>query len=308
MSTEILIVESTDKLELPAVLYTPTGKTKKAAIYLHGNGDSGVFYQSKTINALGSELVRRGIAFLALNNRGARYKKKLVVAGSGTPGQEDKVMGGAHYELIEDCAKDIDGAIKLLERKGFRDFYLIGFSTGANKICVYDKLAKQNKVSRYVHAGPGDDSGLFYNEIGEKCFKLSLNYAQAAIRAGNPLKVMPKYTGMHPFSAQSAYDILDPNGPYNTFPYFEATTRRLGKKPLFEEYKKITKPQLVVFGESDEFTYTGGGTRGCLNLLRAATSKESLPESDFVVVPKTDHGFHGQELAMAKMVAEWLAR
>lgn len=307
MKTEALIIESTDHLELPGLLYTPAAQTRRVALYLHGNGDSGVFYQLKTVNALGAALAKEGIAFLAFNNRGARYKKRLIVAGSGTPGQEEKVMGGAHYELIEDCVKDIDGAITLLEQKGFKEFYIIGFSTGANKICVYDKLARQNKVSKYVHAGPGDDSGLFFNEIGEKHFKLSLSHAGQLIKAGKPDGVMPKYTRMHPFSAQSAYDILDPNGPYNTFPYFEATTKRLGDKPLFEEYKKITKPQLVLFGEFDEFTYTGGGTQACLDLLKSVTHKKSLPASEFKMIPHTDHGFHGQEEAMAKTVAGWLA-
>lgn len=261
MNLEAIILNSTDNLELPGILYSPEKTSKKAVIYLHGNGDSGVFYNIRKSNALGSELASQGIAFLAFNNRGARYKKKLIVAGSGEPGHEEHVMGGAHYELIEDCVKDINGAIEFLESKGFEEFYLLGFSTGANKICVYDQLVKRNKIAKYIHAGPGDDSGLFYNEIGEKRFKLSLQYAARMLRLGKPFKIMPKYSGMHPFSAQSAYDILDPDGPYNTFPYFEATTKRLGKKTLFKEYKNITKPQLVVFGEFDEYTYTGGGTK-----------------------------------------------
>lgn len=307
MNTEIVLLNSTDKLELPGILYEPPEKTDKVAIYLHGNGDSGVFYQTRLINAIGKELAEKGVAFLAFNNRGARYKKKLVVADSGLPGQEDRVMGGAHYELIVDCVQDIDGAVAFLENRGFSEFYLLGFSTGANKICVYDRLAKHNKVTKYVHAGPGDDSGLFYNEIGQKRFNLSLKYARAVIKASHPLKVMPKYTGMHPFSAQSAFDIVDPNGAYNTFPYYEATARRLGKKPLFEEYKAITKPQLVIFGEFDEFTYTGGGTQATLDLLRSVTNKKSLAKSDFQIVPGTDHGFHGQEQELAGRVASWLA-
>ncbi len=306
MKTELRVFTSTDRLELPGFLYEPEKRTKRVAIYLHGNGDSGVFYQAKTINTFGEELAKKGIAFLAFNNRGARYKKNLIVAGSGEPGQEEKVMGGAHYELIEDCVKDIDGVINELATDGYEEFYLLGFSTGANKICVYDKLAKNNKVSKYVHAGPGDDSGLFFNEIGEEKFWLSIKYAQKAIKQESPLKVMPKYTGMHPFSAQSAFDILHPDAPYNTFPYFEAVERRLGKKPLFEEYKQITKPMLVIFGEFDEYTYTGGGTAQALELLREHTNKKALPKSDFQIVPGADHSFNGKERELAKRVAAWL--
>lgn len=305
MKTEFVNILSVDRLELPGLLYQPA-KSTKAAIYLHGNGDSGVFYQAELHNAMGEALAQTGIAYLAFNNRGARYKKRLKISGTGTPGQEDTVMGGAHYELIEDTIKDIDGAIKFLENRGFREFYLIGFSTGANKICVYDNLVSRNKVSKYIQAGPGDDSGLFFHEIGEKRFWLSLHYAKQMIQIGRPLKIMPKYTGMHPFSAQAAYDILDPNGAYNTFPYFEAISKRLGNKPLFKEYKAITRPMLVIFGEYDEFTYTGGGTQAVLELLKKMTNKKALPLSDFQIVPATDHGFHGQEQELARRIAEWL--
>lgn len=304
--SEVVLVLSTDKLELPAILYEPPQKTKKVAIYLHGNGDSGVLYQTKLINTLGSELANKDIAFLALNNRGARYRKKLIISGSGEPGLEETVIGGAHYELIEDCVKDINGAIAFLEGRGFSEFYLLGFSTGANKICVYDKLEKNNKVSKYVHAGPGDDSGLFFNEIGEKKFYLSLKYAKQAIQSNKPIKIMPKYTGMNPFSAQSAFDILNPDGLYNNFPYFEATNKRLGTKKLFEEYAQITKPMFVVFGEFDEFTYTGGGTTKALELLKASTHKKAASKSDYKIILGTDHGFHGKEKELASSVAKWL--
>ena len=47
---------SSDKLKLPGLLYEPDKPTKKAAIWLHGMGDSGVFYNPERINALGKAL------------------------------------------------------------------------------------------------------------------------------------------------------------------------------------------------------------------------------------------------------------
>jgi alpha-beta hydrolase superfamily lysophospholipase len=308
MNLEFLTVLSTDSLELPALLYSPKVSAQKVAVYLHGNGDSGVFYKEKHINELGKALSAQGIALLALNNRGARYKKSLIISGTNKPGSEEKFSGGAHYELIKDCNKDIDGAVALLKSRNFKEFYLVGFSTGANKICVYDATTKQNPFAKYVHAGPGDDSGLFYNEIGDKKFWLSLKLAKKYIGDDQPLKVMPRYSGMHPFSAQSTYDILDPDGAYNTFPYFESTRKRLGKKKLFDEYKRITKPMLVVYGEYDEFTYTGGGTKKALDLLKRITHEKALERSDFQIIKGTDHGFHGKEIEMAELVASWLSK
>jgi pimeloyl-ACP methyl ester carboxylesterase len=308
MKIEFINYESTDKLVMPSLLYSPDSNCDKVAIFLHGNGDSGVFYKQEMVDTLGKTLAESGISFFAMNNRGSRYKKKLVVADSGISGEEKQVQAGVHYELIKDCVNDIDGAISTLEDRGYKELYLIGFSTGANKICVYDKLSTNNKVSKYIHAGPGDDSGLFYNEIGEKYFWESLKYAKKMIDDGRPVKVMPKYTKMNPFSAQSAFDILDPNGLYNTFPYYEYTNKRLGTKILFSEYAKITKPMLVVFGENDEFTYTGGGTESVLNILKSKTNKTIIDESDFKIIKNTDHGFHGKEKELARQISEWLTK
>ncbi|HSX36618.1 MAG TPA: DUF1749 domain-containing protein, partial [Patescibacteria group bacterium] len=230
------------------------------------------------------------------------------IADETLPEEERRYQAGTHYEKIVDSVQDIDGAVAFLKEQGYAELYLMGHSSGANKICVYDAEAKNNPFKKYVLAGPGDDSGLFYNELGEKKFWLALRYARQSIKHNRAEQIMPKYTGMYPFSAQAAADILNPDGNYNTFPLYEATTKRLGKKPLFKEYAHIKKPMLVIYGENDEYTYTGGGTKPALNIFREFSHPDTLKHSDFKIVPSTDHGFHGRETGFAKMVADWLSR
>ncbi|HET7320760.1 MAG TPA: DUF1749 domain-containing protein [Candidatus Saccharimonadales bacterium] len=297
---------SEDKLKLPGLLYIPDHQTDKAAVWLHGMGDSGAFYNPERINALGKALTDKGIALLAFNNRGAHDSKSLLIMDEALPEEERRYQAGTHYEKIIDSVHDIAGAAHYLKEQGYLELYLMGHSTGANKLCVYDAHAKHNPFVRYVLAGPGDDTGLFYSELGPNKFKKALAYAKQALKEGDNERVMPKYTGMYPFSAQAAADILDPEGNYNTFPLYEATTQRLGKKPLFAEYSQITKPMLVVYGENDEYTYTGGGTEAALAIFRDFTHPKALPHSAFVAIPEADHGFHGQEDHFAKTVAAWL--
>jgi alpha-beta hydrolase superfamily lysophospholipase len=158
MNLELVSVLSTDKLLLPGLLYTPDKQTMKAAIWLHGMGDSGTFYNTERINALGHALNQKGIALLGLNNRGAHNRKDLHIADEGLPDEERSYQAGTHYELIRDCVKDIDGAAQFLQERGYSELYLIGHSTGANKVCVYDANAAHNPFSKYVLAGPGDDT------------------------------------------------------------------------------------------------------------------------------------------------------
>lgn len=308
MNLQFVSLLSTDKLKLPGLLYTPDKPSKKAAVWLHGMGDSGMFYNPERINALGEALTGKGIAMLAFNNRGAHDSKSLFIDDESLPEDERRYLAGTHYEKIADSVHDIGGAVKFLKGQGYSELYLMGHSSGANKICVFDAGSKSNPFKKYVLAGPGDDSGLFYNELGEKKFWLALRYAKESIKQNQPEQVMPKYTGMYPFSAKAGTDILDPDGDYNTFPLYEATAKRLGKKALFKEYARIKKPILVIYGENDEYTYTGGGTQQALDIFRTFTNPEARKHSSFEIVPATDHGFHNQEKVFARLVADWLAK
>jgi alpha-beta hydrolase superfamily lysophospholipase len=302
----LVSVLATDRIKLPGLLYEPKTPTKKAAIWLHGMGDNGVFYKPGLMNALGEALTSQSIALLAFNNRGAHNSKSLKIADESLPEEDRRYRGGTHYELIADCVKDLDGAVKFLEQRGFSEFYLLGHSTGANKICAYHEHKPSNKFSKYVLAGPGDDIGLFFQELGPKRFWQALKYAAKMVDK-NPLHIMPKYTGMYPFSAQSAWDILNPDGDHNTFPYYEALNERLGSKPLFDEYRKINKKTLVIIGKADEYAYTAGDADGALKLFMEHTSNAQLKHTDFVSVREADHSFHGHEAEFAKQVSDWLA-
>jgi pimeloyl-ACP methyl ester carboxylesterase len=118
---------------------------------------------------------------------------------------------------------------------------------------------------------------------------------------------MPKYTGMHPFSAQSAWDILNPDGAYNTFPLYEAARERLGKKPLFKEYRQLDRPTLVIFGDQDEYTAHVGGADAALKLFMKHTGNNQLKHTDFTLVTDADHSFNGHQADFAKKTADWLA-
>lgn len=307
MNLEFGSFGATDNIVLPGLLYTPDKPTRKVVVWLHGM-NTGIFYNSTWMNALGQALIGKGIALFAFNNRGADDSRRLRIAGDAPSEEEDnRYQAGTFYEKIADCVADIDGAVAWLREKGFDEFYLAGHSTGANKICVYDDLAQHSPFTKYVLAGPGDDVGQAFHDMGNKRFWAALKQAAKLVTGGDPLKVMPRYSGMYPFSAQSAWDILNPDGGYNTFPYYEAKTERIGSKPLFKEYRSITKPSLVIIGELDQFMYTAGGSQGALDILMAQTANAMLKHNDFMLVPFADHSFHDAEIDFAQKVAEWLA-
>lgn len=302
LKTKFVQFESEDGLLLPGLLFEPGKKSRKVAINLHGNGSASVFYSFEDNHFFSRELNKQGMAFFTFNNRGAHYVKRLT---RRVGGEEEKVKLGTTFEMIKDCLLDIGGAIAFLKKMGYEEFYLLGHSTGANKICVYHYFRPKNPVKKYVLLGGGDDTGILHDQMGGTArFRKYLQRAKREIDKGNGRKLIPKYMLDYLISYQSLYDTCNPDGSYNTFPFNEVLNNlRLSKKPLFREFKSINKPTLVIYGENDEYCY--GEVRKVVEILKKEVSNRKL--FNFQIVKDADHGFSGCEQKLARLVAEWLS-
>jgi pimeloyl-ACP methyl ester carboxylesterase len=298
---ELLSFETTDRLTLPGLLYAPSRGTRSVAIWLHGNGGSSVFYSTTRMNVLGEELTRKGIAFFAFNNRGAETEKSLKRRRRG---DSERVQLGFAHETIRDCVHDIDGAILALKARGYRRFHLLGHSTGANKICLYDHRKRKNPASSYVLLGPGDDVGIYYDQLGARRFTAALARAKAMVAAGRGAVIAPGTVVPLPISWASLLDTIDPDGDYNVFPFLEVIRglELSGGKPLFSEYRHLKRPTLVLLGENDEFCF--GDVAGCVKVLETFAPRRVPVEIG--VIAETGHSFHGKERELGRRVANWL--
>jgi pimeloyl-ACP methyl ester carboxylesterase len=284
--------EATDGIPLAGVLYEPKRKSNRAAIFLHGTGGSSVF-ESKRTNVLAAELLRAGIAYFPFNNRGAHVMRRM--------GDQ---MGGFSYERIRDCVHDIDGALRELRRRGYRDITLIGHSTGANKIAVYDHYKPRNTIKRYVLLGGGDDTGMLYDDLGPRRFRSALTKARAMIQARRGEELAPSSISKLPMSWRSFYDMANPDGDYNVFPFNEAMHGiRLSRRPRFRYLRAIRKPALFLYGEHDEYC-VDSASRTVAALAKALGSK---PNVELVIMEDADHGFGGKEKELAGVIVEWMS-
>jgi len=299
---KLIKFETTDKLLLPGLLYEPDKKTKKAAFYLHGNGGSSIFDSVVRTNTLAKELNNRGIAFMPFDNRGAKLVNGL---DSTDPRQETKQMFGSGFEIIKDCQKDIDGAIAYLKTLGYETFYLIGQSTGANKGAVYNFYKPKNEVDKFVLTGPGDDTGLYYKMLGPKQFSDLLSEARNQTKVGNGAKLSSQALKFDEYmSFQSLYDTMNPDGDYNTYPFYEYKNNLdLSSKKLFQEFSSIKKPVLIVYGSEDEYC---DGAKEAVEILKEKSGNPTLFESK--IIAGADHGFHGFEKQIAQEIAKWLVK
>jgi pimeloyl-ACP methyl ester carboxylesterase len=178
-----------------------------------------------------------------------------------------------------------------------------GHSTGANKTALYHYLQPKNPFAGYVLYGGGDDTGLYYENLGPARYRKTLDTARQKVASGHGADLAPFEAMDDYFSYQSIVDILDPDGGYNTFPFYETQHQPLGKKPLWREYQSITKPTLVIYGERDEYALPDVLT--ALAILK----RQAPPGIDFTfqTIPDGDHGCYQHEPELAQAIAAWLA-
>ncbi len=273
--------DAADDYALSGLLYEPRRRTKRAIVWLHGTGGASIF-DSRRTNLLGAAFTSRGFAYFPFNNRGAHLMRR---------------DGGMAYERIRDCVYDIDGALRELRRRGYRDFTLAGHSTGANKIAVYDHRKPRNHVKRYVLLAGGDDTGLTYEALGARRFHAALAHAR---EKKNSEELVPPALSPLPMSWRSFYDMNNPDGDYNVFPFGEVIRRRrISRRPLFRYVRAIRKPSLYVYGENDEYCYDD--VPRCAAIL----AEHIGPNGEIAIMKDAGHGFSGREEELADLISSW---
>lgn len=269
-------------------------------VYLHGNGDSSVFRSSRT-NVLAKGLVDAGITFFPFDNRGSGLLRWLK---RKTPEETEYLTGGMTHELIRDCRFDIEGALRFIRSLGYRRVHLAGHSSGANKIVLYHSLHPRNTVSSYALLAPGDDTGLYYKALGRKRFFRALARCRKEIENGNGQRMAPGGWSPFPITYQALYDTLNPDGDYNIFPFLEEIEGvELSSKRRFGEFSTIGKKTLVVYGSEDEFCF--GNASRCAGILE--NYFRTPARLNTVILEGADHGFHGAQEELARVIASHVA-
>lgn len=281
--------EAADGAPLAGLLFEPRRASKRAAVFLHGTGGSSVF-ESKRTNTMAEVFTRAGIAWFTFNNRGSHIVRRL--GGK---------LGGAAFEKIRECVFDIDATLRELRALGYRDITLVGHSTGANKIAVYDSLKPRNRVKRYVLLGGGDDTGMIYAQLGPRRFASALARAREKIHAKRGDEFVPGALSSIPMTWRAFYDMANPNGDYNVFPFLEVMRKvRLSRRPHFRHLRGIRKPTLMLYGENDEYCY--GGVSRSVAILNDVVG----PNVELAIMRDADHGFSGREELLGTVIVEWM--
>lgn len=281
-------IYSTDGIEIDSILYEPIKKTKRIIIHIHGK--EGHFVQNHFVQILGEHYSQSGYAFLTFNNRGHDYMADLLKKTSTGYVWE---QGGSMFDIIENCAFDIQGVIDYVLNLGYTEIILQGHSLGPHKICYYLANTPNHIISKVIFLTTADVQYQFDSSVPE-WEKYSL-LAKKMIDEGRDKELMPiRLWSNCPVSAATFWNYTN---PHNNCFVFNGTH----PDKEFKNFNKIKISILVVNPEND--AASGIQADNFMKLLK----KNSISrEFEGRIIKNAVHNFLSKEDELSQVILNWL--
>lgn len=292
MLAELYQIVTKDKILLEGLFFGPKRKGNAAAVWV--SGLTGRFSASpqRTLT-LAKILNAKGIAFAVFDHRGYGVVNSL----KRKTGKKTKyIFGGTTFERFDHCVYDIDAVIRFLRRSGYKKVFLLGHSTGANKIAYYSWKTKGRGIAGLTLLGPLSDIPIFKKQLGKK-YNTAVKWAQTMIKKGKRNTLLPfSYVDRAFWSAERFLSITKEGGKEDTFSYYDP-------KRKFYWTRNLRVPVLVLIGSKEQYA-----DRPVREIMGAF--KKNIPEKFFTgkIVAGADHGFKGKEKELAQIIKDWILK
>jgi len=284
-------IPTKDKIELNGLISYPARSKKGAVIFVHGFTGNAL-HGAKRSEELAKAANKAGYAYGIFNNRGhdiiASFVKKLKT-------KEQYKTFGAGMENFTDCVFDIKTMIDFFSKQGYKKIYLLGHSTGANKVLYYQYKTQDKRVSGIALLGGVSDIAAD-SKNRQKKFNRTLKKV-VAINRKNKNAILPADIYPFPISANRYVSLFKPGEAEDVFPYHNS-------KATWKELRSIKKPVAVIIGEKDQYL-----DRSASEFVKIFKAKSMATSSFFSkIITNADHSFHDKEKHLAKVVMSWVGQ
>jgi len=225
-----------------------------------------------------------GYSVLSLNTRGHDVLSIIPRVDKGY-----EIIGSAK-ENFEDCIFDIGGAVEFLKGKGYKKIFLMGISSGADKVGFYLSRNKESVILGGIFISPGSNISIARNELGEDFLKL-MNESLKCIDEGKGDELL---FNLIPVSCKRFVSLYSEDSSENVFPFHNNNSD-------FPILAKIKKPMFIALGERDSF-YNNPKL-----LLEVLKSKLGGKSNEFKLF-KAGHSFDGVEEELVCQIKAWVGR
>ncbi len=285
MHNELVRIRTSDSLELQGLLFEPQAKTGTALVHVHGW--VGNFYEDKFLDFIAAEALKRGIAFLTFNNRGAGMVTDFIKRKK--EGFEYVRVGGC-VEKFDDCILDIKAAVDFLAARGYNEIMLEGHSTGCQKASYYAFKTKDKRVKGVVLLAPVDDVAVAKRMLGKR-YDEAMSIAKKMAEEGKAGSPVPEWMAFYPLlTAETFLSVADPESN---------SGRMFNYGGKMSETRNITAPMLAVFGTKDEYQDKPEE--------KLAILQKIIKQCDIKLL-EGNHWYSGSENELATAVVGWIKK
>jgi len=288
-------VKTRDGATLDGLFIKPTRKSSRAILFIHGLG--GNFYGwFRVFSAFSKVSSKEGIAFSSFNNRGHDAVSKIKRG-------KKRALAGAGFENFKECIFDIEAQIRFLKKQGFREIYLAGHSTGANKALYYMYKTRDRRVRGLALLGPLSDLvgqkmalGKKFRHILKEVTKIAKNKKRASLPL--PAEIFTKL-GLPPLimSAKRYLSLYTAGSSEDVFPYSNP-------KAQWKGLRSVKIPLLVAVGSKDKYLDRSPDSLIAVFYNNAASARSFYG----AVIKNADHGFYKKEKELAKLIVSWVKK
>jgi len=180
----------------------------------------------------------------------------------------------------------------MLRDRGYKNFILVGHSTGCQKITYYQSRKNKKSIKAIILLAPADDLNFQVKLLGKRKYKETLEISRKLVRSGRGKELMPPEDEPSYFSAKRYYELYRPESLEGNIYNYSGPLKTLSK---------IKIPVLSVFGSKEEYAVISA--RRMLNIL---SRKFSHPYCKEVLIKNADHCFCHHEDEVEAAAAKWL--
>ncbi len=285
---EVIRIKTPRQYLLDGLWFGPS-RARRVFIFVHGLGSSGFSHHGMLM-----PLVDRHTSVIFFNNRGHDVISGVRKAAKNKKGYI-REPGGAGQERFVDCADDIEGVVRFAEKRGAKEIYLIGHSTGSQKSAYYmARKGRRRHVAGVVLMAPLSDHAIISSIVSKGKLKKAEEGANKLMRQGKLTALIPDTLWPETISAERFISLYSGKGPEEIFTYWDPNRRPV-------TLRKIRTPILVALAGKDEHA-----DRPAEDM--AAWFSRHLKDGDAItIIPGANHGFHRKEIRLIAEIGRWLA-
>lgn len=286
MQGELSRIITQKKFILNALFFGPK---KPKNIFIHVHGLAGNLFSHTD---LFEKIIDKDTGVLAFNNRGSSlFTRVKKINSRAKKGYTTFTIGAAH-EVFIDCVDDIAGAIKYAKSLGAKNIFLIGHSTGCQKIIYYLSKNPKEKIKGAILLAPMSDYADVINKKNGNKFAKALAFAKKMFKEGRKQEVMPAHIWPFMVDAQRFLSLYTKDSIEEIFTYAS------GKQPKI--LQKVSSPILVVLAEKDEYR-----DRPVKKIASWFANNIISKKYLIKIIKNSNHSFFSHESEVSKLIKKW---